>query len=519
MNKLKGYVIYSKDQQNDLADFLAKSDGCEYTQIPAIESELVSLIGADNLFDLPKAQDILRRQIKEAEIAQTLSHIQCWKEILDNSEIEENELVIIAEPTISLLPHYYEVLSQHVESFHQHSKYEVVLLQRSDNDPTWNERCYTGEGEISSIVFNLANSYNKAKCAMYLIRKRFIREKLKQLEMTKPYWLAYYFAEYCPIELAAQVNKLLATPNNATLLKYKKPVSPKFSIIIPVYNVEKYLSEAIESVLAQDFYDYEIILVNDGSIDESAKLCLAYSEKYPHITFVSKSNRGLSATRNLGIHVARGEYLMFLDSDDFWRHNHVLSDLENIIQEKPVDFVITYISSLIDNTEIIEHVMSSDKLTGDYTKDFYELVDNKTFQGYAVIKVVKRELVITNNIYFPEGRSYEDVQWSYFLGKYIKSYALYNSPYYMYRRERIGSISEFLSPEKVADMLSIFEKCYTDLRNTIKRDNIYNALKLFIMNFGDYIKLCHSKLFPDQQESIKVAYNAFIKDLEQLKAH
>lgn len=518
MNKLKGYLIYNKQQTNEVATFLEKADGCEYITFPAMEAELVSLLGAENVFDVIKAQEILKQNITNTEIAQTLSHIQCWKAVLENQAIDENDFVIIAEPTITLSPNYYSALTQHIEKLLQGSHYQMAMLQRSDNDDHWNNQIYSGEGEISSILFNLPRAYNSAQCAMYLIRKSFIRTALSSLNTQKPYWLSHYFAEFCDIGKIVQTNLLLAVSHNVELLKFKKPIAPKFSIIIPVYNVEKYLIEAVESILAQDYTDYEIILVNDSSTDASSQICFDYAKKYPHITMISHPNRGLSGSRNVAMKIARGDYFIFLDSDDFWKGTHILSDMAAILEKNPVDFILHYVTSVFPD-ETIEHIMPSDKLTNNLENDFYELVDNKTFQGYAWLKTVSRKLVEKHQMQFPEGRYFEDVYWSYFLVKNAKSYAMYHSAHYMYRRNREGAITSFMAPEKVADMIHLFTQCNNDLRETIKRDNVYRGLRLFIDNFGDYITLCHSKLFPDQQESIKGAFNAFTKDLEFSKSN
>ena len=91
-----------------------------------------------------------------------------------------------------------------------------------------------------------------------------------------------------------------------------------FSIIIPIYNVEKYLRQCIDSVLAENFLDCEIILVNDGSPDGCSEICDEYANKYSHIKVIHKHNGGLSDARNAGIKEAKGDYLIFLDSDDYW---------------------------------------------------------------------------------------------------------------------------------------------------------------------------------------------------------
>lgn len=111
-------------------------------------------------------------------------------------------------------------------------------------------------------------------------------------------------------------------------------------LLIPVYNVEKYLHQCVDSVLAQDNKDYEIILVDDGSPDNCGKICDDYANKYSQIKVIHKENGGLSDARNFGIKVAKGDYLIFLDSDDFWKGTEVLSDLSKIVDIKPVDVVL-----------------------------------------------------------------------------------------------------------------------------------------------------------------------------------
>ncbi|WP_240640583.1 glycosyltransferase family 2 protein [Neisseria meningitidis] len=91
-----------------------------------------------------------------------------------------------------------------------------------------------------------------------------------------------------------------------------------FSIIVPIYNVEKYLRCCVDSVLAENFADYEMILVDDGSPDGCGKICDEYTGKYPHIKVIHQENGGLSDARNAGIRAAKGDYLIFLDSDDYW---------------------------------------------------------------------------------------------------------------------------------------------------------------------------------------------------------
>ena len=117
---------------------------------------------------------------------------------------------------------------------------------------------------------------------------------------------------------------------------------PLISIIIPVYNVEAYIAECIESVLNQSYRNLELILVDDGSQDNSAKICREYSLNDSRIKFLQKENGGASDARNLGLENAKGEYVTFLDSDDYWEGNGALVALVNIINTYPDTEVIFF---------------------------------------------------------------------------------------------------------------------------------------------------------------------------------
>ena len=101
----------------------------------------------------------------------------------------------------------------------------------------------------------------------------------------------------------------------------------KVSIVVPVYNVEKYLNQCVDSVLAQTYKNIEVILVDDGATDASPAICDEYAEKDNRVKVVHKKNGGLSSARNSGIKVATGDYLMFIDSDDYWNADFVLREL------------------------------------------------------------------------------------------------------------------------------------------------------------------------------------------------
>lgn len=111
------------------------------------------------------------------------------------------------------------------------------------------------------------------------------------------------------------------------------------SVIVPVYNVEKYLSRCIDSVLAQSFVNFELILVDDGSSDGSSEICKTYAENDPRVKYFRKENGGVSSARNLALDISTGKWIIFLDADDYWLDNRALESLYHIAVEKDVDIV------------------------------------------------------------------------------------------------------------------------------------------------------------------------------------
>lgn len=113
----------------------------------------------------------------------------------------------------------------------------------------------------------------------------------------------------------------------------------KISVIIPVYNTEKYLKECVESVLAQTYHNLEILLINDGATDSSPQICESYAKQDVRIKLIHKENGGLSDTRNTGIKQCSGDYVLFLDSDDYWDDPKMVEKLANQMQQYPVDIL------------------------------------------------------------------------------------------------------------------------------------------------------------------------------------
>lgn len=185
----------------------------------------------------------------------------------------------------------------------------------------------------------------------------------------------------------------------------------KISVIVPVYNVEKYLSQCLDSIIHQTYKNLEIILVDDGSTDSSGLICDNYSQKDKRIKIIHKCQGGLSAARNAGLKIATGEYISFIDSDDFIDKN-MYSILINNTQKYNSDIVwFNYYnyyskkhfinSSIIKNNDLYD-LSSSDKIK--FAKNlFYQY----KMDAHVWAKLYKRS--IFNNIKFPYGKLFEDI--------------------------------------------------------------------------------------------------------------
>ena len=127
---------------------------------------------------------------------------------------------------------------------------------------------------------------------------------------------------------------------------------PRVSIIVPVYNVEKYLSQCVESILAQTFTDYEVILIDDGSLDNSGSICDFYADRDPRIKVLHQKNGGVCKARNAGLDIAKGEYIAFCDSDDYctpvW-----LERLIHTAQSENAELVVSGFHAVDENAQVL----------------------------------------------------------------------------------------------------------------------------------------------------------------------
>lgn len=270
------------------------------------------------------------------------------------------------------------------------------------------------------------------------------------------------------------------------------------SVIVPVYKVEAYLRQCVESLTCQTYSDIEIILVDDGSPDGSPALCDQLATEDSRIRVVHKENGGLSDARNAGLRVAVGEYVVFCDSDDFWDNANCMQQLVNEITAcKNVDFIGFNFKKYYEDTGVFKlaPMYSEATITSkDKNNSLYSLAKQGVFPISACTKLIRREFLIENNLYFIRGLISEDIPWYIDViskankCKYINLYA------YVYRQNVSGSITNAFSEKKFFDRINIIEKeaSLVESRNLDKhgKEALYYFLAYeytqFIANIGRF---------------------------------
>lgn len=237
-------------------------------------------------------------------------------------------------------------------------------------------------------------------------------------------------------------------------------MNPRFSIIVPVYNVEKYLEKCVNSILEQSYQNYQLILVDDGSTDRSPELCDKFCENNEKISVIHKENGGLSSARNVGLDIARGEYIIFLDSDDYWDDRDALLKVYNRIQTTHSDIYIFGMKKFFQSTgkcsEARKPIFTENNLP--FSEAIRYLMENNTFVACAWDKVIRREIIIDNTLRFTLGQMSEDIEWCIKLLSYARSIGTIAECFYVYRQQNKTSITSNIARKNMEDILQVIEK-------------------------------------------------------------
>lgn len=264
------------------------------------------------------------------------------------------------------------------------------------------------------------------------------------------------------------------------------------SVVLPIYNVEKYLKECIESVIAQTYSYIEIILVDDGSKDSSAQICDSYKEKDKRIRVIHKSNGGLSDARNTGLKHAKGNYICFIDSDDYV-HEKYIEELYNLIKKNDAQIAICNFQRISENGQAIsEEKLISDVKTSD---EILEKLNSKDLYPASIVAWNKLyDIKLFKNILYPVGKLHEDEYTTYKLYYISNKIAITSRVLYYYRTVQTSIMNKSFNKKRL-DILGALEERMQFFKENHK-DKLYElaliqyetVLMIHYMNCKKYLK-------------------------------
>lgn len=239
----------------------------------------------------------------------------------------------------------------------------------------------------------------------------------------------------------------------------------ELSIIIPVYNVAAFLPKCVDSLLVQTFSDYEIILVDDGATDDSPRLCDSYARLHPNVRVIHKPNGGSADARNAGKAAAQGDYIIYVDSDDFINDPAGLQKIHTLIRESGSDVVIfgckdLYVQSGITTiSRAYPDASELNRLGKSALVD--RLIETNRFPGAAWLLCVRRSLLSDHGISFVKGNTAEDFDWLIRTLLHAGKVQMLDAPLYTYRKNNSNSITSRPRVSGIKGILTAIENWNT----------------------------------------------------------
>lgn len=263
----------------------------------------------------------------------------------------------------------------------------------------------------------------------------------------------------------------------------------KVSLIIPVFNSDKYLEECLNSIISQNYCNYEVILINDGSTDESKKICENYVKSDSRVRLINQKNQGVSIARNVGIKEATGDVIMFIDSDDILEDNALTFILDNFKQNDMLCFGYT---AMFKNCK---NVVINDSIIKDKKEIENKILLNDKIGGYLWNKCFKASIIKKNNILFDINLHYcEDLIFVIDYLKYCNNITYINKSLYFYRMRKSSVSYNFFNMKNITLLNS-----YKILINRITDEKINNRLKYnYLVNYYKLKKLIPKNFDIDQ---------------------
>lgn len=249
------------------------------------------------------------------------------------------------------------------------------------------------------------------------------------------------------------------------------------TIVIPAYNVSDYIEETVSSVLVQSYKNLEVVLVDDGATDETPRLCDSLAKKDNRIRVIHKENGGLSDARNCGIKCARGDYVIFLDGDDFWDDDEALERLVNRIKETNPDVLNYSYKKYYSKEKQVPYFVDVSEMPnscGSLEEQLDYLRRNALYIASACNKMIRRS-VLGDELLFQKGVFSEDIVWCAKLLAAAKSQDFICENFYCYR-QRDDSITHTVTREKCRNLC----------------DNVVNAIKICEDNMDNTALLAYA---------------------------
>lgn len=370
--------------------------------------------------------------------------------------------------------------------------------------------------EYEKFIETLSKTEEKIRPELFERAKAYLKERITELDPN--IYSRLVNINYCGALLNytfEQFADTLLLSREEFRFSQTKPETPLFSIIVPVYNTQRFLPLCLKSLINQTFDNFEIICVNDGSPDDSEKLLQEYAEKDARITVISQKNKGLGGARNTGIRAAKGEYLLFVDSDD-WLSLGTLEKIKETIDQNRADIGMFGFYEFLDQTMQIR--------VADYLKLFdgkdlctcKEIADKMYASQCVWNKFYKRSFFIDNNLFFAENVYFEDLSVHTKAMVKAASIAFCRHNLYYYRIRGNSIMQSEYSHKKIDDLIYAFsgtirwlkrEKLFTDYRAPLAAfANV--CLQMHLRKAGNtYGKILHERIVgtPELRELLGIA--------------
>ena len=287
---------------------------------------------------------------------------------------------------------------------------------------------------------------------------------------------------------------------------------PLISVIMPVYNVEQYLRRSIESVLNQTFKDFELICINDGSTDNSLEILNEYATTDPRIQIINQENAGQSVARNTGISVSNGDFIMFLDADDFY-HNQTLEIMLDTVQKSKSDVagMLKILTSDKNCNTLYNKKYSSKTSAKTYSNPLDYILKNNFHSSVIWNKIYKSQIIKDKK--FIEGMFFEDWPWITCLFSEINSYTVIEAPLYFYNNQNTSTMRSAFTTKKIED----YAKGIKSVAQYYKQENkkhLWQQVKKY--RISNSVKMMINKTYKEKNKT-KLLISLLLEKLNQLR--